>query len=285
MPTTNWTTSSRPRSRGWGTLALVALATPMACSPGESEPAEAPASEIVARVDDEVITVEEFDAAIGRLPKALQQRYQDPQQRARYLDQVIDNRLLLAEARRRRLHEDDAVRGKLEDLERRLLIDALQRAVAAEAVSDEALRAYYDAHQDDYSNERVRVRHVLVKDPELAERLRGELEGGADFPALAREHSIDPTAQRGGDLGYVPRGRMDPAFERAAFGLAEPGDLSAVVRTRFGYHVIQLVERPETHTRSYDQVKLAIRQKLQREAVDDVLAGLRERAEIEKTLE
>jgi peptidyl-prolyl cis-trans isomerase C len=100
----------------------------------------------------------------------------------------------------------------------------------------------------------VRARHILFQVPNdatpaqrdstrrLAEQVRGRAAGGADFAELARQYSADGSAQQGGDLGFFGRGRMVPAFEQAAFAL-QPGQISAVVETPFGYHIIKTEEK------------------------------------------
>ena len=234
------------------------------------------------RVTGEALSPEQFQAEYDRLPAALQQRYAEGEGRQAFIDQLVGRQLLVQEARRRGFAEEPKLVAQVAEFEERLLVDALQRAVSGEAVSQEDLRRYYDTHRSEYSDEQATLRHILVREAEQAEALRAELEAGGDFIALAREHSIDPTAQRGGDLGAVRRGRMDPAFDQAAFALAQPGDLSPVVRTRFGFHIIQLVERPAVRTRPFEQVELSIRQKLQRQALDTFQAELRDAATVEQ---
>jgi peptidyl-prolyl cis-trans isomerase D len=126
---------------------------------------------------------------------------------------------------------------------------------AAAAPSASEIQAYYDQHlANDFTKpEQVHARHLLVRvasdasDEERAaarkriEGLRAEIAAGADFATVAKEHSDDRgSGAQGGDLGWFPRGKMDPAFEKAAFAL-EPGTLSDVVETPFGFHLI-LVE-------------------------------------------
>jgi len=249
----------------------------LACGDDEAKVAADP---VVAVVNGEEITESELARELARLPQSLQGRYRDPEQRAGFVDQVVGRRLLMQAARERGIDRDPALRAKLEDLEQRLLVDALQRALAAEVTSDEQVRVYYDEHASDYSEERVRVRQILVRESGEARELRSDLVAGTDFIELAREHSIDPSARRGGDLGYVPRGRMDPAFEKVAFALSEPGELSEVVKTRFGYHIIQLLEKPAATTRPYEQVQHGIRQTLGRDALDRFLEERRSQATI-----
>ena len=114
----------------------------------------------------------------------------------------------------------------------------------------------------------------------LAESVLEKLHGGADFAALEQEYSVDSAVSPGGDLGSLVRGNMDPEFEAAAFALQKPGDLSGVVRSKFGYHVIQLVDPPVSQTRPFGQVQGMIRRQLTRTALADYLDKLRAQAEI-----
>jgi len=159
------------------------------------------------------------------------------------------------------------------------------------------VHASYEANLDRYTQPaEVRARHVLVKvapeaSPEQKAEARrridavlAEAKAGADFGALARRSSEDETAAAGGELGWFPRGRMVPAFEAAAFAL-QPGQLSPVVETPFGFHVIQVEEsRPEVREPE-SRVAGAIRARLGEEkttkAVRALVAELRATARIE----
>jgi len=266
------------RLAGFSAAALVALSA-LALGCGSDDASEPQAAAVV---NGEVITEGEVAEELSRLPKALQDRYADPAQRGALIDQMIDRRLLLQAAHSRGFDEDPAIRRKVDDLEQRLLVDALQRSLAAEAVGDERVKRYYEDHRAEFTQEQVRVRHILVSDREQAEALAARVAAGEDFAELAKAHSVDPTARRGGDLGYVQKGRMDPAFERAAFALREPGEVSPVVQTRFGFHLIQLIEPPASRVREFEQVRLTIEQKLRREAVEAFLADQRASARIER---
>jgi peptidyl-prolyl cis-trans isomerase D len=134
-----------------------------------------------------------------------------------------------------------------------LVLDAEALAGDTQDVDEDELRAAYDARIDEFIEpEQRNLRHILLQvagdaDTAAADAIKAELaalrdqiEAGANFAEVAREHSDDPgSAANGGDLGLVPRGIMDPAFEQAAFEL-EQGVVSEPVRSRFGYHLIEV---------------------------------------------
>lgn len=141
-------------------------------------------------------------------------------------------------------------------------------------VSDEAIRTYYQEHLSQYHTpEQRRARHILFKVDESAaaeikaakkasaEQVLAQLRQGADFAALAKQHSEDSSKERGGDLGFFRSGQMVAPFEQSAFALKK-GEISDIVTTPFGYHIIKLEEiRPAT-TRSMEEVVGAIRKEL-----------------------
>lgn len=162
--------------------------------------------------------------------------------------------------------------------------------------AEEEMRQYYEEHPQFFSRPaQVRARHILIKvSPEAGEAekalarekiaaVQKKLTAGADFAEMAKEFSEGPSNTRGGDLGYFGRGRMVKPFEEAAFALA-PGQVSEVVETPFGYHLIKVEDKREASTIPYEQAKDRLRQYVQRtklqEAVQKHIQALREKAEI-----
>ncbi len=140
-------------------------------------------------------------------------------------------------------------------------------------VSDDEVKKYYDEHQDKYaSEEQRRVAHILVEgdDKAKAQAILDELNNGADFATLAQEKSDDfGSAENGGDLGWIERNVMDPAFEAAAFALQNSGDISELVKSEFGYHIIKLEEQKDAVVKPFADVKAEIKQELvDQKAVD-----------------
>lgn len=165
-------------------------------------------------------------------------------------------------------------------------------AVSDLEIADAEIDLYYSQNQYRFENpERVKVRHILFmtmgKSDEEAEEARqqadtvlAELRGGGSFEDLAKEHSEDPgNADNGGDLGWVSRGMMDPAFEEASFALTETGEITqSPVKSEFGYHLIRLDDRQAPSVKPLSEVREVIRDDLRAERAQSDRYGLMERA-------
>jgi peptidyl-prolyl cis-trans isomerase C len=168
-------------------------------------------------------------------------------------------------------------------------------------ISEDEVRLFYDTHPDLFQQkEEIRASHILIKtNPNMdasekkearrkLEGIRKRLEQGEDFAALAKEFSECPSAARGGDLGYFGEGKMVKAFEEAAFAL-KVGELSGIVETDFGFHLIKLTDKKKEGTKTYDETKGDIRQYLFGTAVRRerslYLDGLKGKAKVERFLD
>ncbi|MFV0575669.1 MAG: peptidylprolyl isomerase [Vibrio sp.] len=132
-------------------------------------------------------------------------------------------------------------------------------------VTDEEAQAYYQEHLDKYTNKGQRkVRHILIKEDEAkANELLSKLKDGADFADLAKENSEDVgSAKQGGELGWIETGVMDHDFEDAAFALQEKGDISDVVKSNFGYHIIQLEDVKGSTSKAFADVEADIKSEM-----------------------
>ncbi len=175
-----------------------------------------------------------------------------------------------------------------------------QRFVQKVTITDTEIRAFYDEHKDTFHQpERVHARHILIavkpeaeesvkkEAMEQIESIRDKLREGGDFAALAKEFSSCPSSEQGGDLGFFTKGRMVAPFEEAAFQL-EPGQISEVVETPFGYHLIQVLERSPASTADYDEVKGSLepflKQQKVREQVQAHLEASKRRSDITRYL-
>lgn len=133
-------------------------------------------------------------------------------------------------------------------------------------VSDQDVKNYYDKNKAQYGTPETReVRHVLVKDKALADRLYDELRAGGDWKAIAKKYSQDPSSKNQGGKMVATKGQLVPEFEQVAFTIGDNG-ISKPVKTQYGWHVIQaLGPIKKSQSTPYDQVKEAIRQQLLQE--------------------
>ena len=167
-------------------------------------------------------------------------------------------------------------------------------------ISDEESKQYYDTHPEFFKQpEQVNASHILIKVDENAseaqkaearkkiQEVQQKLQKGEDFATLAKTYSEGPSAPQGGNLGYFRRGQMVKPFEDTAFKL-KPGETSDIVETRFGYHLIKVIDKQPEKTLAYAEIKdrlneLLKKQKLETE-VDVYIDNLRKDAKIEKFL-
>ena len=226
------------------------------------------------------------------------------------LDKQVDDKMAKGKAKFSKT-EDFAKAMKDMDMEEKDLRDYTRRdliitnfieksIVTAVKVSEEDARKFYDQNPDKFTrSETVKASHILLgvdekataeekkAAKEKAEKLRKELAGGADFAALAKGNSTCPSSQQGGDLGYFGKGQMVPAFEKAAFAL-KPGEISDVVETQFGYHIIKLTEKKAPEKVDFNEVRPRIEEYLKNQkivaAVSAYLEEARKSAKIEMLL-
>jgi len=184
---------------------------------------------------------------------------------------LYTQRALAAQAEQAGLDKSPQAQAYLRQVRERtltsLLMDERSNAAQPDEKALQALaQAEYRARPERFAlPEEVHARHILVpvagdgsddaQAKAKADALLDELRKGADFVQLAQENSSDKgSAQRGGDLGFFPRGKMVPAFEEAAFDLKKPGNLAGPVKTQFGYHIIELMERKPASTKKFEDV-------------------------------
>jgi peptidyl-prolyl cis-trans isomerase C len=186
------------------------------------------------------------------------------------------------------------------DIERGHVINKLidNQIAALVVIPDQEIRTFYDTHPESFKkSEQVRASHILIKIDSKAEpsvknekkaklqKIQKRLKGGEDFSVLAKEFSECPSNIKGGDLGYFGRGKMVKPFEDAAFAL-KIGEVSDIVETRFGYHLIKVVDKKPESVVGYEEVKDNIGRYLKKEKTGKELKGyieeLRKKAVIEK---
>ena len=207
---------------------------------------------------------------------------------AQRLEQVKTQRPDLAEDQLKALLEKDFIIQQL----------IQQEVMARIEVSDEEMRKYYDEQKDQFKEpEQVQASHILLQvaqdaTQEEKDAARKKIEEilvlaqeGKDFAELAKEYSEGPSKTNGGDLGFFPRGAMVKPFEEAVFAIDKEGDMSGIVETQFGYHIIKLTGKKTAREISFEDVKAELEQGLlQQKQNAEVMAwveGLKSGATIE----
>lgn len=236
---------------------------------------------VAATVSGVPITLGELIAVRQTLPDQYQQIPDEVLMQA-LINQLVDQTLMEQAARAAGLENSVAFRLSVRNQERAALADLWATRALLERVDDEAVQAAYtERYGAENAPDEINAAHILVEEEGLARELRQRLEDGADFAALAAEHGIGPSAERGGDLGWFDRAQMVPAFADAAFALA-PGEISDPVESPFGWHIIKAGERRKRPTPPLKSVEAEIVSDLTEKAEAEILEDIRATGTIER---
>ena len=214
-------------------------------------------SKILASVGGIAITEEDVNEFLANLgPRG--QSYNNPEGRKAVLNQIINNKLFLLDARRNLLEAEPAFKAELAKMRDSLLASyAAEKVLGAVTVSDKDAEDYYNANPNVFlSEESVNASHILVDSEEKANELLAMIKAGEmSFEEAAMANSSCPSKANGGNLGDFGKGQMVPEFDSAVFAM-EVGQISeAPVKTQFGYHLIKLNAKNAAQTVPFAEVK------------------------------
>ena len=216
---------------------------------------------VIAEVNSGTITTGDFDRELKNLPEYLKAMAETPQGRKEMLDTMVIRELILQQAAKDGLDKGAEIEEKLQDLKKRLIVESfLKKKVEAESnVSDEDMKKFYEQNKDKFkSGDQIKASHILVKTEKEAKDIQAQLKGGGNFEELAKKSSVDSSSAKGGDLGWFGKGSMVPAFEKAALALKE-GQISDIVKSDFGFHIIKLTGKRAAGIRPFEEVKEQIK--------------------------
>ncbi len=221
------------------------------------------------RFSDLLLAEEETAQALANVPEDVKFEY--------LLSLLIDRVIVSSDARAKGLTDDPGVQRRMAYYENKALRDVYWTQLITSRISDEAAKEFYDAQVGSAEpEEEIKARHILVTTEEEALAIIDQLDTGSDFVELAKEHSTGPTGADGGDLGYFTAGTMVPEFNDAAFAL-QSGEVSAPVKTKFGWHVIKVEDRRMLEVPAFelvkDQVIAAMAQQEGRTMMDEMRAA------------
>jgi foldase protein PrsA len=198
-----------------------------------------------------------------------------------YKDSIGDEQKYLEFLKNQNLTEQEFA----SQVKRDLVIRKYREKVVEDAtVSEEDIRKYYDENIKEFKNDRVRASHILLDTREKAEEVLAKAKAGEDFGKLAEQYSVDPNGKTSkGDLGEFGYGMMVQPFEEAAFALEE-GEISGIVETMFGFHIIKVFEKTIVDPTPFEEVRDNIEAMLlyyeQEEAYSQAVSKLREQADV-----
>lgn len=233
--------------------------------------------EIVADINGTAITKKTLDE-LWNIPLYRRQMPTKEQ----LLDCIVEQELFSQEARRQKFDKRETFRIKMEQAERELLSqEFLLYGILDKIRNSSEAENYYNEHKNEFKDQKVKVRHILVRtEQEAKDILKALKEKKANFETLAKEKSMDKqSAPQGGDLGIIDKGLMVAPFDEAAFALKE-GEISDIVRTPYGFHIIKCDKKfPEAY-KEFSTVKNQIDNKLYSDELEKTSVELRKNAKI-----
>ncbi len=231
-------------------------------------------SNVLATVDGHDITKAEFNAYLKfkRVPE------QDKARVDRALDEYVKRAALVAAIAKTDKLDKDLIEAELEEFHRQMLIGRYFEEHLKQSVDDDTVHKYYANNAAQYETQRVHAAHILIRvdsnmgEPERKAKLSSahaaysRLQKGEDFAVVAKALSEDTvSAQKGGDLGWLQEGAVDPEFSKKLLAL-KPGDISEPFLTPFGFHVVKMLEGPQVVKRPVESVEGDIRYQLRNQA-------------------
>ncbi|MBT3533096.1 MAG: peptidylprolyl isomerase [Rhodospirillaceae bacterium] len=262
------------------TVVMLLSASPSRAQSQDQKAAPPPSDDqVVAVVNGSKVLFRDVRLAYENLPQQyrgmpIDQIYQP------LVQQLTERRLVLLAAEAANLADEPEVASQIQQARNRILEQALVSREVTAAATDKALRARYEEEKGKQKGaDEVRASHILVETKEEADAIVAELNKGGDFAAIAKTKSKGPSGAKGGDLGYFTKDKMVPEFANAAFAL-KAGELSAPVKTGFGWHVIKVTDRRQGEGPSYAKRAPELRQAIAQTVVAALLKQLSKGADI-----
>ncbi len=185
------------------------------------------------------------------------QNFDNPQGREAVLEQLINKKLLLADAQKNLMEHNAEFKKELAKVKEEMLANfCLQKAIESVKVTEDEVKAYFEENKAQFKKpESVSASHILVDTEEKANEILAKINANeVSFEDAARNESSCPSSQNGGALGEFTRGQMVPEFDEAVFSMAV-GEVKGPVKTQFGFHIIKLTAKNEAAEMEFDAIK------------------------------
>ncbi len=218
---------------------------------------------VLATVDGREILEQDIDLLLSSLEPEQAEHLSTEEGRKKLLNDLIAQELIYLDAVKNELDKNEAFIREAQKMHDNFLKQFAMHRLLKDIVAteDEILDFYNENKQIFTEPETTKASHILVDDKEQADEIIKEINNGLPFEEAAKKYSRCPSNTVGGDLGYFEKGKMVPEFEAAAFDM-KIGEISAPVKTQFGYHIIKLVDKKEESIKTFDEVKNQLIQQL-----------------------
>jgi len=250
-----------------------------------------PSGEVVARIKNREITMNEMNSALEKLPPWMKEAYaKDEAKKLNFLKTYVANELFYEKGLKLGIDKNPEIREKAESLEKEMVVqNVLEREVFSKIKSEEDdLKNYYEVHKDRYTEKpAIKFRYILTSSEEKAKELITQIEGGADFKDLAKEHSIDEATKDDGgvvsgwvyETGYIPGMGTDKELTKQLFGLSLDKKPHSI-KSEKGFYIAEITDKKEEKIKSFDEVRREVEssymqnksQKAVQKFMDDILA-------------
>lgn len=258
--------------------AVVFVAVIAGCSNEKSQ------DNVLATIGNEAITQSQFDAYLKfkNVPAGDEARHK------KELENYLQREALAAAIAQQGQMDEAQIEAEVREFRKQALLSRYFDKYLADQVTEQAIKNYYNAHIEEFTEEKAHLAHVLLRtNPKMSENEKkaqlnkaheaySKLQSGTEFAAVAEQYSEDTvSSKRGGDLGWVKQGAIDANLTAQAFKL-QPGEYSEPVATAFGYHIVMQVEAPKKINEPFETVKGKIRHILRQSAKEAEYSRLQE---------
>jgi peptidyl-prolyl cis-trans isomerase C len=242
------------------------------------------AATVVAKVNGDPIRLGDVAAAAQQIPQQMQGQIPPEKLFPLLIEQLVNGRAVQIQARKQGLDKDPKIARQMQNAADQVLQSAALQAAVLPQVTEDAIKAQYDKqYAGKPGDTEVHARHILVDSEAKAKDIIAQLDSGAKFEDLAKKYGDpkDASSQQGGDLGFFKKADMLPEFSDVAFKLKPNEYTKTPVHTRYGWHVIQVLETRVAQPPTYDQVHDEIKQELFRADAKAFIAQARAQVKVE----
>ena len=245
---------------------------------------------VVVEIGKYKITIDEFENELKRYGKS--QSFRDKldtlteEGKKRVLENMIRENLFYIAGEEEGIKLSSEEEEQINRLKRYIIIRKyITEKLKEKPVTEEEMKDYYKKNKKEFViPEKRKVSHIIVSDENKAKELLKKIKEGADFSQIAKENNIDGSKNRGGDLGWISKGYMIKEFEEVAFSLKK-GEISDVIKTKFGYHIIKVEDIKPEEEKNFEEVKESIRKKIEEERIKQLEEDLKKKYNVKVNYE